>query len=199
MYYATTDYLLFFIPFSLSVFVQDLASFSSLAFRFFPLSSPFPLFPSLSLLFVTRNPLPPNSLRALLFHAGESSMMDEFVLEIIRGTKSEDGRGERWGNGKGGGDRQVRGCSIFIDERRRNDFKCLQKLPRHRRFLIICIISIALIAAALIICRFMFSSGRPWWQRRRGGCARRWRVTSPVPTQSERQHAKIIIELFITF
>lgn len=53
----------------------------------------------------------------------------------------------------------MHGCSIFIGERRRNDFKCLQKLPRHQRFLIICIISIALIAAALIICRFMFSSG----------------------------------------
>jgi hypothetical protein len=29
----------------------------------------------------------------------------------------------------------VRGCSIFIDERRRNDFKCVQKLPQRRRFL----------------------------------------------------------------
>lgn len=89
-------------------------------------------------------------------------MMDEFVLEIIakREMGMAGGMKGRRVIGKGGGGWQVRGCSIFIGERRRNDFKCLQKLPRHRRFLIICIISIALIAAALIICRFMFSSDR---------------------------------------
>lgn len=84
-----------------------------------------------------------------------------------------------------GGGRQVRGCSIFIGERRRNDFKCLQKLPRHRRFLIICIISIALIAAALIICRFMFSSGQQRWRRRCRWRRRRRRVISPASTRSD--------------
>ena len=111
--------------------------------------------------------------------------MDEFVLEIIAKRETggwPEGMKGRRVIGKGRGGRQVRGCSIFIGERRRNDFKCLQKLLQHRRFLKICIISIALIAAALIICRFMFSSGRrrrSWWRQRRR------RVTSLVLTQSD--------------
>lgn len=135
---------------------------------------------------------------------------DERKREIEQEREKEYVRGKRDGwevegvqggrarvIGKGGG-RQVRGCSIFIGERRRNDFKCLQKLPRHRRFLIICIISIALIAAALIICRFMFSSEHRRRRRRRRRLLQQ-RVTSPASTHSLWRDAKIVIELFIAF
>lgn len=131
-------------------------------------------------LLIARSALAIAQIRCEHYFARGSSMMDEFVLEIIAKWEMAGGMKGRRVIGKGRGGRQVRGCSIFIGERRRNDFKCLQKLPRHQRFLIIYIISIALIAAALIICRFMFSSGWPW---------RRWwrSVTSPVSdTQSDR-------------